>query len=169
MIQMYENVVPENFCNHLIQKFESETDLDKRFDVFDQLEIQHWKEETSILVDACKELYENYSQVFDPLGMMPKTRKIESVRLKRYTPNKHRFPLHVDVGYSGNCSRYLAFLIYLNDNEAGTKFYSLNEEHTFEAKRGNILVFPPTWFFPHEGLMPTKTTKYIASTYFHYI
>ena len=60
MIQMYENVVPENFCNHLIQKFENETNLDKRFDVFDQLEIQHWKEETGILVDACKELYEHY-------------------------------------------------------------------------------------------------------------
>jgi prolyl 4-hydroxylase len=169
MIRMYENIVPTDFCDYLIEKFEKEPNIDKSYDVFHQLEIQNWKEESQNLINVCKELALHYGKIYDPLKMMPVDRKIESVRIKRYTPNEHRFPLHVDVGYSGNCTRYLAFLIYLNDNEAGTKFYTPEGHFTFEAKCGNILVFPPMWLFPHEGLMPTKTNKYIASTYFHYI
>jgi hypothetical protein len=61
-------------------------------------------------------------------------------------------------------TRYLAFLFYLNDNEAGTRF----ENFTVEPKMGSIVVFPPMWMFPHAGEMPDKTTKYIMSTYYHY-
>jgi len=100
--------------------------------------------------------------------MMPKKKKIEGIRMKRYLPNVHSFPLHVDVANNKSCSRYLAFLIYLNNNEAGTKFYTPEGNLTYEAKCGNILVFPPMWMFPHEGLMPTENKKYIMSTYYHY-
>jgi hypothetical protein len=169
MMQMYEKVLPKSFCDYMIDKFESEPQLDKSYEMFDQLEIRHWEDESHDLIAICKDLSEHYAKFYDPMKMMPQNRKIEALRMKRYKPNTHSFPLHVDVGHAGNCTRYLAFLIYFNDNEAGTKFYTPEGHFTFEAECGNILVFPPMWLFPHEGLMPTKTNKYIASTYFHYV
>jgi hypothetical protein len=172
MIQMYEKILPESFCNYMIEKFESEKDnVDKSHDMFDQLEIDHWKDETKDLIGLTKGIAEHYSKHYDALNMMPKRRRIEAYRIKRYEPNKQCFPLHVDAVSVESCTRYLAFLFYLNDSEAGTKFHTPNgtEDLTFEAKQGNILVFPPMWMFPHEGLMPTEKPKYIMSTYFHYV
>ena len=31
-----------------------------------------------------------------------------------------------------------------------------------------MVVFNPTWEYPHKGLPPTVDTKYILSTYLHY-
>ena len=33
---------------------------------------------------------------------------------------------------------------------------------------GRVLVFPPTWDYPHSGLAPKSNPKYIMSTYIHY-
>ena len=57
------------------------------------------------------------------------------------------------------------FLFYLNDSDGETYF----PEHdvTIHPKCGKVLVFPPTWEYPHAGLPPTNT-KYILSTYIHY-
>ena len=63
---------------------------------------------------------------------------------------------HVDV---------TLFLVYLNDNDGLT--YFPEQDLTIEPRCGRILVFPPTWEYPHQGLAPT-TTKYILSTYIHY-
>jgi prolyl 4-hydroxylase len=170
MIQLYENILPKQFCEYMIAKFEAEEVKDTRHQIFDQIEIVHWKKETHDIIELTKDIAKHYSTVYDPFNSMPKDRKFESIRIKRYEPNRQQsFPLHVDVTDACNCTRYLSFLFYLNDNEAGTKFYFPDEELTFEAKQGNILVFPPMWMFPHEGLMPTENTKYIMSTYFHYV
>ena len=170
MIQLYENILPKHFCEYMISKFEAEETLDTRHKMFDQLEISHWKKETHDIIELTKDIAKHYSAVYDPLSAMPQDRKFENVRIKRYEPNRDQsFPLHVDVTDACNCTRYLAFLFYLNDNEAGTVFHMPDEQLTYEAKQGNILVFPPMWMFPHEGLMPTESTKYIMSTYFHYV
>ena len=36
-------------------------------------------------------------------------------------------------------------------------------------KTGSVLVFPSLWTFPHAGLPVKSGTKYILTTYFHYI
>jgi hypothetical protein len=169
MIQMYEKILPQNFCEYVMQKFDAEEKKDSTHQMFDQLEISHWTKESHDIMELAKGIYDHYAKIYDVCKSMPTQRKIEGIRVKRYEPNKHSFPLHVDVANATTCTRYLAFLFYLNDNEAGTKFYTPEEELTFEAKQGNILVFPPMWMFPHEGLMPTQTPKYIMSTYFHYV
>jgi hypothetical protein len=170
MIQLYEKILPQYFCDYLIDKFESEKELDKSYDMFDQLEIVHWEKESADIIGICKDLANHYCSIYDKFSLLPKKRRIEGIRIKRYTPNIHSFPLHVDVAGMETCTRYLSFLIYLNDNEAGTKFYLPEDEVlTFNAECGNILVFPPMWFLPHEGLKPTSKPKYIASTYFHYV
>jgi hypothetical protein len=168
MIQLYENILPKEFCEYVIQKFDADEGKDTSHPMFDQLEIPHWKKESHDLIELSKSVHDHYAKMYDSCGGMPKERRYETFRIKRYEPNKQRFPLHVDVTDRSNCTRYLSFLFYLNDNEAGTKFYLPDQDLTFEAKQGNLLVFPPMWMFPHEGLMPTEKPKYIMSVYYHY-
>ena len=171
MIQEYEGVLPPEFCEHLIHRFDAEEKKDQSHDMFIQLEIGQWQDECEGLIDVVKRIGEHYSAQYDPYRMMPQRRCIEDFRIKRYEPNKHSFPLHADASSAESCTRYLAFLCYLNDSEAGTKFYMPKNvgDLTIEAKQGKMLVFPPMWMFPHEGIMPTEKRKYILSTYFHYV
>jgi hypothetical protein len=107
-----------------------------------------------------------YRTRWDPLLMMPDSWALEGLRVKCYRPGVHEFRLHVDQANRASSTRFLACLIYLNSNEAGTEFPQFGL--TVAAKAGRILLFPPTWQYPHRGLMPTTDTKYIASTYLHY-
>ena len=58
---------------------------------------------------------------------------------------------------------------YLNDVEEGgeTEFLS-NGEFTVKPKCGRMVVFPPSFMFPHRGRKPISNSKYILSTYLHY-
>ena len=110
-----------------------------------------------------------YRDRWDPLRMMPSIWSAESFRIKCYRPNgRHEFKLHADGVGREQCSRFVSFLYYLNDSDAGTEFPQLGL--TVEARRGRLCMFPPTWTYPHRGLMPGDgRTKYILSTYLHYV
>ena len=49
-----------------------------------------------------------------------------------------------------------------------------NEEYSrkvipfIQPECGRVVVFPPTWEYPHSGLPPSDCPKYILSTYIHY-
>ena len=125
-----------------------------------------WRPFADQVVTTLTECVSQYRTRWDPLLMMPATWALEGLRVKCYRPMTHEFRLHVDQANRASSPRFLACLIYLNDNEAGTEFPQF--ELTVAARAGRILLFPPTWQYPHRGLMPSIATKYIASTYLHY-
>jgi len=173
MFQTYTGILPKPLCEHLIHRFNTAAIKDQSHEMFDQIELQpqsDWAQETAVLLDVVKRAAAEYSHYYDPHGMMPTQRRIETFRIKRYEPHKHRFPLHADASNYQTCTRYLAFLFYLNDSEAGTQFYGARDTEGLrvEATQGDLLIFPPMWMFPHEGLMPKTHPKYILSTYFHF-
>jgi hypothetical protein len=78
---------------------------------------------------------------------------LESFRIKRYEPTASgMFPPHVDVTSSVSMHRMLAVLWYLND-----------------VSQGRLLMFPPTFMYPHAGLAPKGRAKYIIGTYLSYV
>jgi Rps23 Pro-64 3,4-dihydroxylase Tpa1-like proline 4-hydroxylase len=111
-----------------------------------------------------------YTDSHCPTGdrFLPRDYSIEEFRIKRYN-NGDRFKQHVDVGDASSSNRFLAFLFYLNDDfEGGGTLFRLPGAVYTTPKTGNCLVFPPTWQYPHEG-MKANGTKYIMSTYLHYV
>ena len=80
-----------------------------------------------------------------------------------------QFLIHTDVQDHQSAKRYLAFLIYLNDDFKGGETTFPYNKLTIKPETGKVLVFPPTWQYPHSGL-PVKSgnPKYIMSTYLHY-
>ena len=93
----------------------------------------------------------------------------EEFRIKKYDPGSDQFGLHTDVQDHMSAKRYLAFLFYLNDDFVGGETDFPYNELTVQPKTGKVLVFPPTWQYPHRGY-PVKdgSPKYIMSTYLHY-
>ena len=112
------------------------------------------------------EVYKKYKKDIKS-KYIPPLKDIEKFRIKRYnTSGNERFDEHVDVTAATSSVRAIAFLFYLNNNDGNTLFplHNLN----IKPVSGRVLVFPPTWEYPHTGLPPKIDSKYIMSTYVHY-
>ena len=100
----------------------------------------------------------------------PERYGLEEFRIKRYNEGVDYFAQHVDVGDLNSSRRFLAFLFYLNDDyEEGSTLFKTPNHRNIRPKEGHVLIFPPTWQYPHEGLAPKGKPKYIMSTYLHYV
>jgi len=63
---------------------------------------------------------------------------------------------------------FISGVVICDDNFTGgeTDFVDGKMIH---PKTGTVLVFPSLWTFPHAGLPVKSGTKYILTTYFHYV
>jgi hypothetical protein len=178
-VQVWAGVLDPAFCQDLIRNFELsrrehrevpsrliELEMINRSLVHDAQQTVDWTDSTDRLMEIVSALAEQYRQKWDPLNMMPAEFVVEGFRMKCYRPGKHQFLTHVDAAHRGSATRFLAFLFYVNDSEAGTEFPLL--DLTVAAVEGSVLIFPPNWQYPHRGIMPYQHSKYIISTYFHY-
>ena len=187
-IKVYDNVIDELSCSEIIKKFE---DSHESFETvhqeegeniisFEQItlvEHEEWKSVQNGMLQLFQDYIIHYKidcNVYDK--MWPDTYGYEAVRMKRYLTNDYdRFDPHVDVMNQETAKRFLSFFIYLNDVKEGgeTQFVNINKPGTFipytvEAKRGRLLMFPPTWQYYHAGLKPISGKKYLLHSYCHY-
>ena len=174
-IQFFPKVLDEDLCEFLILSFVMSQDRveevrNKVID-FNQLNInRHLSHMVPNLVKATREVTEMYKHKlpYETIHFPTNTMALEEFRLKCYNGGTgQQFRKHVDVGNLDSSRRYLAFLYYLNDNFTGgeTQFFG---DMKLTPKRGSVLVFPPTWQYPHAGLPVDTGNKYILSTYLHY-
>ena len=188
LIRVYDDVIDEESCHTLIEKFESfedsleevyEKDEEERI-AFKQLQLVKFKEWESVQ-QGMLELFQDYivryktdCNIKDK--QWPQEYGYEAIRMKRYLNNDFdRFDPHVDVLDHHTSRRFLAFFIYVNDVDEGgeTKFVNLNKEGTYvpltvNPKRGRLLMFPPMWPWYHAGLKPESGKKYLIHSYCHY-
>ena len=172
MIKIYDNALPDVICKGLIDVFEKNTEHHEFIDYnscpcFTQLNLNDFYPNTvPPLIPYLVELYKKYKKDIKS-KYIPPLKDIEKFRIKRYNTSGHeRFDEHVDVTDSISSRRAIAFLFYLNDNDGNTLFplHNLN----IKPVSGRVIVFPPTWEYPHKGLPPRSNSKYIMSTYVHY-
>ncbi|HEX3499155.1 MAG TPA: 2OG-Fe(II) oxygenase [Stellaceae bacterium] len=98
----------------------------------------------------------------------------EEFLIKRYRPSadlgaQDQFPPHVDVSNANTMHRMLALVLYLNDVAEGGETAFLKLDVKVAPRQGRLLMFPPTWLYPHAGLPPRGATKYILGTYLTYV
>ena len=188
-IRVVDGVLDPEFCAHLISQFESckkhhkeipgkliELDcMNTRHRAGTQLQMPNhslwrtydWTADTDRIMALIKPHLHDYRADWDKHNCLPNVYSAEGIRIKCYRPGVHEFKLHIDQGTRESSSRFIAVLMYLNDSEAGTEFPL--EGYTVAARTGRIVMFSPSWQFPHRGLMPQDSTKYIMSTYLHFI
>jgi hypothetical protein len=179
-ITVYDDIINDIFCRQLIETFNQNTKSIQHFPGWmDQIGMCEtkpklpgmpkpyaWQKEVDQLNSVVLPLIESYVAELDVFKILPKNWDQEAYRIKRYRKDEQEFRIHADCSTVTNSSRFLAVLIYLNDNDAGTEFPCQNIY--VEAKQGRVVVFPPAWPWPHRGLRPRDSDKYIISTYFCY-
>lgn len=70
---------------------------------------------------------------------------------------------HIDA--SNRCSRELSLSINLNDNYTGGEFSFFNKELKFKLKKGDVIVFPSNFMYPHEILPISSGERYSIITW----
>jgi hypothetical protein len=179
LIQIYDNALPKELCDVLIELYETNPDYHERVDnfkrpAFNQFNftgaIQYNKDveelHRKLMLEVHRFMYQ-YMQHVDR-RCFPKTYGFEELRIKKYNNDGvDMFMPHVDVMDYMTSRRYLSFFWYLNDVEEGgeTVFTDL----TIKPEAGKLVIFPPLWMFPHEGKPPISNVKYLLSTYLHYV
>ena len=175
-IRVYENVVSDNWCDALVQKFE---DFDDCHEVinnkmsFTQINFGRdslWKYESDYLEKVILEQVERYKEDVKIDNQWPLKYALEPVRMKRYLPNeKDNFPPHVDVTGKSNNTRFLVVFAYLSDNKKGETIFLRQDSAVSKCVKGNMLIFPSLWPWLHCGNFPVETSKYIVGSYLHYV
>lgn len=172
----YIKVFPETMaaahCQALIERFEAASAqescrADGRYS-FSQLDVSaEWPDQHKLLVPIFLSHFNQYQATIQA-RFWPLRFSFEHLRLKRYLPDgRDQFPLHVDVMDQAAARRFMTAIIYLNEPEGGeTVFPGIDISVTPE--RGKLIVFPPLWLFPHAGLPPRSSAKYILHTYLCY-
>lgn len=171
-IMVFAETLSPAHCRMLIDRFESSPEVETcRRDSghsFIQLDVtQHWPDQNKILVPVFLSHFNRY-QAAAGAAFWPPSFSFEHLRLKRYLPNgRDSFPLHVDVMSQAAARRFMTAIIYLNAPAGGeTVFPSL--DISIAPEPGKLLAFPPIWLFPHAGLPPRSSPKYILHTYLCY-
>ena len=182
MIRVYENVLSQEFCQKLIDKFEASddktvwNDYRKFTDTLLLENLEYWKHEIPICLDGFTKIIEKYKNDLpwpdQHKKLFPKEYALEGIKLKKYSPDAgDEFPWHVDVATGETSSRMLAFFVYLDDNDAGeTEFIDSRTSTTLvKCVSGRAVVFPPMFPWVHCGKKPIKKPKYLLQSYLHYV
>ena len=179
-IKVYDNALPKEVCTNAIRLFEEEEldvwDRDCRptfaqFNItecIEKTENKDWDIIQSEFIKSAHDYIQKYMDDCDCRQYFPQRTSLEQFRIKRYKPDTDdQFKWHVDVGDHESAKRMLVLFWYLNDVEEGgeTEFKHMK----VTPKCGRLLVFPPTWTYPHAGLPAISNAKYIAGTYIHYV
>ena len=172
MVKVYDNIIPDDICQKLICIFETNVQHQHFINhnncpCFTQVNLnQVSSDNVRLLIPFLADVYQRYRK--DTKNFYsPPLKELEEFRIKRYnTSGDERFDEHVDVTDYDSSLRAVAFLFYLNDNDGNTVFsrHGLN----IRPVSGRVIIFPPTWDYPHTGLPPKSNSKYIMSTYIHY-
>tara|TARA_Y100001970_G_C14210077_1_gene846356 strand:+ start:1040 stop:1639 length:600 start_codon:yes stop_codon:yes gene_type:complete len=171
-IRVYDKALPDGWCDSLIKSFENLKENHSKINrnqcpQFTEMCINtHAKQYTSGLVQFVLRVYDKYIADVNT-KFLPDFKSLEEFRLKRYIPNTgDRFDEHVDIKRLRTSKRALSFLFYLNTCDGDTVF--TRQDLNITPKCGRVVVFNPTWEYPHKGLPPQTTNKYVLSTYLHY-
>ena len=173
MIRVYEDVLSQEFCQKLIDKFENTdektvwNDYRKFSDTLLLDNPEYWKDEIPVCLDAFTQIIQKYKNDLpwpdQHKKLFPEEYALEGIKLKKYSPNDvDEFPWHTDVTARETAMRFLAFFIYLDDNDAGETEFIENTISTMSVKciGGRAIVFQPKVPWVHCGNEPVYKQKY---------
>jgi hypothetical protein len=186
-IRQYYDVLDKEFCKTLIEKFnECEgnqlSTLPKEGRQFTEITLMEnmgvFEDEFDVCLNSFQNVIEKYKEDLcirsinseyseGTSALWPEKYGMEGIKIKRYLDNDvDMFDWHVDVNDGQSNARFLAFFVYLDDNEAGSTEFADKE---IDCVAGSALVFPPMWPWLHRGNKPIKKPKYLLQSYLHYL
>ena len=189
LIYEKENVLSKEICDDIINRFENDkknqmfgvTVAGVNKDVKDTMDLMlsyhdEWKDIDTLINKVVYTHFEIYREQLTfinledgnetPIFNFPRQVGDKGYQIQKYKQNEGKYVWHTDnqVNDKGK-ERLITFLFYLNDIDKGG-------ETDFHYKKiiprtGKLLLFPATWTFPHRGIMPESSDKYIITGWIH--
>ena len=112
-----------------------------------------------IYIDNFQCSLNNEYKLFSPCDL-----GIQTMLIQRYIKNVGYFKYHDDglIHWKEKYKRVLVYIWYLNDVAEGGET-ELCATHCIKPETGKLLIFPAEWTFPHRGLQPKSSDKYIIT------
>jgi arginyl-tRNA--protein-N-Asp/Glu arginylyltransferase len=186
-IRLYENFLENEVCDFLVMNYKEiiqerpeevkQKSLCQACELchctrMDIMQFSEFKDATQYVAVKLQSQVEVYSKDCNMDSyQLPKKYSFENIKIKRYLPNSpDQFKPHVDVGNYESAKRFLAFIVYLNDDFSGGETNILTYNKEIKPKKGSLLVFPPLWTHFHQGKPITSgNPKYILGSYLQYL
>ena len=116
-------------------------------------------------VQQCLNLYcDQYKFVND----LQRFDVVEDANIQHYGPMEGFYNWHCerDSDKPPFGSRCFVYMTYLNDDYEGGEFAFFNRTLKYKLNKGDVLMFPSTFMYPHEVMPVTKGTRYSIITWF---
>lgn len=176
-VRVFSGALDADLCAALIQRFDAAPRQDAvaaadGSPIFRQVVmtgVPEWRDLHDQVVNRFAAVVDAYRAGFHD-DWLPAETGWEQLRIKGYRPGTgEHFPLHVDVVNEATARRALAFFAYLDDVDEGGETIFPTLGVGIKPQRGNVLVFPPLWLYPHEAKPPVSGPKHIVHSYLHYL
>lgn len=173
-IQIYDNALDPNACDFLIELFQQNPDYCEKQeeDIYSEFNLTTVRELTEEVNKVHNEIIQNvfkyrdeYYEIFDK-RVFPTSHAFEQFKVQEFKTNEgDESTTIVDVLDYTSARRFLCFMWYLSDNEAGQdEFLDL----FIQPEKGKLVIYPSLWLFPHKKILPVNESQYILKTYLHY-
>ena len=179
-IYVAEKIIPADFCDDLVKDIETrEWKPHKWYNVYNdsyhseetkELDIQyanpaHQKILGSYLVEAARLYHQNYQFPFadqpDRSGQF--ISQFSPVRFNRYEPGQimRQHHDHIHSLFDGKVKGIpvLSFILNFNDDYEGADLFFW-EDTVVPLGKGDIIMFPSNWLYPHGVTESTKGNRY---------
>jgi hypothetical protein len=179
-LEEYENVLDEDICEKIIQKFLSEKNkhqgvtaggLNKTiknttdFHFKNNYNDEEWIKYDKILFETLNKCLNKYREKYKAIQLSFKDLDDTGFQIQQYEKNVGFYVDHHDFEINQNNKTYrvLTFLFYLNNVDEGGETDFLLGRLLVKPTTGKCVIFPATWTFPHKGCMPISNDKFIIT------
>lgn len=180
-IKVYENAIPTELCDVLVQRLDESPDTHRHNDTTDTTPPRQIRTCTELVIskyEAFKDVQAVMMKVSElsvgkyqseiPVRTFPKEIGCESYRLQKYAPGDH-YEYHVDVNDYASARRFVNLVWFLNDVEQGGEYFFPHPNIRIRPIKSRLVVFPSTWIYPYSIGAPVSNPSYTISTFLHYI
>lgn len=182
----YDNAVPNELCNQIIELFESRKDrqvtgmtmsgigdvkVSTDMSIFPSHEESQKGVSTELdtyVAGFVQDVIHDYILTFDWLKIAPGTTDTGYL-IQKYKANHGKYGEHIDGDPWDEYinTRICGIIVYLNTVQEGGGTYFRYQDTYIDAVQGRVAIFPASWTHPHTGTVPLSNDKYIISSFLH--
>ena len=180
LIYIDSNALTKNVCEDIINRFEKDnrkgegittsgkvqTELKKSLDLT-ITGLNEWKNIDEILFQSANKALNVYTNNLDKetnIALWNEKSQDNGYTIKKYTPEDY-FHWHVYSKTNEGWTRTIALIWYLNDvTEDGETEFKFDGTK-IKPETGKLILFPACWTYPHRGISPKNSNKYIITSF----
>lgn len=179
-IEVYDNALPDEWCDKYIELFETQSKL--RYDRYTLYGNNHkptYVEDTAIdMVSKTNEVnlsfsteaflkhfwpcYDRYYEKYSVLKNMGK-QNVYVLKIQKTEPSQGYHIWHAEKMQRNQQQRVAVLMCYLNDVEEGGETEFLYQNKRVKPKKGRMVIWPSSFTHTHRGNPPLSGSKYIIT------